>query len=151
MQGSCTFHLKGSKRHIDTLTKKLSGKAWLISTVLNIVIWIELTRKVKGKEYTVVLSKIQFDGLQFNTVFRLVTRLKHGSSWRGEIVVSEGSCYYSGVDSIWLPKQEEGCNRKLSCKQARPSVTKHNRESSYLLRNRSGQSHASYMPRGQNQ
>ena len=37
MQVSCTHHFKGSNRYIDILNKKLSSKAGLISTVLNIV------------------------------------------------------------------------------------------------------------------
>ena len=37
MQVSCTHHLKGSKRYIDILNKKLSSKAGLINAVLNIV------------------------------------------------------------------------------------------------------------------
>ena len=84
MQVSCTLHFKGSKWYIDILKKKLSINAWLISTVLNIVLesWIDkrVTGKHKDKEYTVVLREIQWFGLQFTAFFRLVTRLKHGSS-----------------------------------------------------------------------
>ena len=41
MQASCTLHFKGSKWYIDILKKKLSNKAWLISTVLNIVLELD--------------------------------------------------------------------------------------------------------------
>ena len=45
--------------------------------------WTDKTKKLEDKEYTVVLRKTQCFGLQFTTIFRLVTRLKHGSSRRG--------------------------------------------------------------------
>ena len=68
MQVSCALHFKGSKRYIDILTKKLSTKAWLINTMLNIVIWIG--------QYTVVLREIQCFGLQFTAFFTTCHALK---------------------------------------------------------------------------
>ena len=92
MQVSSTLHFKGSKWYIDILNKKLSNKAWLISTVLNIVLELDWQKsnweffifklrslKIKNTR-TVVLREIQWFGLQLTAFFRLVTRLKHGSS-----------------------------------------------------------------------
>ena len=53
-----------------------------ISTVLNIVFELDCkkVKKLKNKEYTVVLRCFR---LQFTAFFRIVKRLKHGSSYRG--------------------------------------------------------------------
>ena len=61
-----------------------SDKAQLI----NIQGWTGLTKKVKAKEYTVVLISIKFNvsdcSKLFLLFFRLVTSVKHSSSYRGQ-------------------------------------------------------------------
>ena len=63
MQVSCTRsdHFKGNKRYIDTFT----------------------FLKKEDEEHVVVLKQIQCFGQRYNFFFRLVMRLKHGSSYRG--------------------------------------------------------------------
>ena len=60
---SCTLQFKGSKRYIDNILKeKLSNKARLIIAGLNIVFeldWPKKVKKLKEKEYTMVLREIK--------------------------------------------------------------------------------------------